>query len=689
MDAANRENVVETIPDLIYAIDCEGRLLQWNRRLEEVTGLSGEELRGRDALDFFAPYERERVAEAIADAFREGYGHIEADLIHADGTARPYHYSGVPLRNNLGEVVGLTGVGRDISDRREAEKRTAVLLEVARDTSGTLDLGELLERVQRRTADVLACDTVMVLYRYPGEEDFRLISQIGMPPELAANLANVTFPSIGPFGGRVPRGECVVVDDAAQTSPAMAGMQGVALVLAPLRVRGRHLGTLIGSRRQGAPKFSPADAQLCESIAHQLALAMETTELYRAQQEEAQVSGALARVGQELMQGFDGPGLLDRLCRITVEVLGCESSHTILFVGDAGTFTAVASHGYQSELWESMRTLQLPTEWLSGMIDDFTEPRQQASSEFSDDLRHIAEVLGIRSSLAVPLRRGDRVIGFHAACYRTREQVFTPLQARIAAGIGQLASLGLEHSRALEALERASRVKSEFVATMSHELRTPLNVILGYHSLLLEGAWGTLSGEQLEVLGRAEQSARQLLELITETLDLSRLEAGRVSVDPTEVALEQVIEAVEEETRSLWERPSLETVWDVAPDLPRLWTDPLKLKVVLKNLVTNALKYTEAGTVALTATRRGEEVEICIADTGPGISAAALPHIFEPFSQGDGSSKRGHGGVGLGLHIVRRLLDLIEGRVSVESELGRGSVFRVHLPLRWTATERR
>jgi signal transduction histidine kinase len=256
------------------------------------------------------------------------------------------------------------------------------------------------------------------------------------------------------------------------------------------------------------------------------------------------------------------------------------------------------------------------------------------------------------------------------------------LQERVAAGIAQLASLALEHARTVEALERASRLKSEFVATMSHELRTPLNVILGYHALLLEGAWGTLSSEQHEVLRRAENSAGELLELITETLDLSRLESGRMALDLADVSLAGLVADLEAETLSLWDRPGLTTTFEVADDLPLLRTDPLKLKVVLKNLITNALKFTENGSVRLAATRTADGVEIAVSDSGPGIAPAALAIIFDPFRQADGSTTRRHGGVGLGLYIVRRLLELLGGSVQVESELGVGSTFRVRVPLR-------
>jgi signal transduction histidine kinase len=229
-------------------------------------------------------------------------------------------------------------------------------------------------------------------------------------------------------------------------------------------------------------------------------------------------------------------------------------------------------------------------------------------------------------------------------------------------------------------LERASNLRSEFVATMSHELRTPLNIILGYVDLLLEHAFGTLAPEQTDALRRMEKSARELLELINATLDLSRLEAGRMTLEVRETHVPDLIHEIDVETRPLQEKPGFNFVCHVPPSLPPLHADPLKLKVVLKNLVVNALKFTDQGSVMIDVYCREGGVEFCVADTGIGMAPEALPIIFEPFRQADGFKTRRRGGVGLGLYIVRRLVDMMGGSISVDSELGRGSIFRVWVP---------
>jgi len=265
--------------------------------------------------------------------------------------------------------------------------------------------------------------------------------------------------------------------------------------------------------------------------------------------------------------------------------------------------------------------------------------------------------------------------------YRRDHAAFGPRQRRIARGIAQLASLALENARLVDKLEQANRLKSDFLATMSHELRTPLNVILGYNDLLLDEVFGQLTPEQAASLDRVGTSARELLELISATLDISRLETSRAALNLRDIDPAALLREIEAETRSMLEKPGVEAVWRVAPDLPHLYSDAVKVKVLLKNLIANAAKFTDHGSVTISAEARDGGLEFRVADTGIGMTPDTVAVIFEPFRQGDSSSTRRHGGVGLGLYIVTRLLELLAGRIEVESAPGVGSTFRVWLQL--------
>lgn len=236
-----------------------------------------------------------------------------------------------------------------------------------------------------------------------------------------------------------------------------------------------------------------------------------------------------------------------------------------------------------------------------------------------------------------------------------------------------------ENSQLLEELKRANEIRSEFVSTMSHELRTPLNVILGYNELLTDGTMGAPTDAQRDALERVRANALELLELVNATLDLHRLEAGSVSIhaqtfEPSELAAELDAQL------QLLLADGVDLRWQLQPDLPPVCSDVAKLKVILKNLTTNAIKFTREGSVTVRFALSAGQLVIEVADTGIGMTPEALKVVFEPFRQADATIQRDFGGAGLGLHIVQRLVTMLGGAIEVESEPDRGTTMRVRLP---------
>jgi signal transduction histidine kinase len=232
-------------------------------------------------------------------------------------------------------------------------------------------------------------------------------------------------------------------------------------------------------------------------------------------------------------------------------------------------------------------------------------------------------------------------------------------------------------------LEAASRHKSEFLANMSHELRTPLNAVIGFTRLVMRHSQEVMPQKQYENLEKVLVSAERLLALINDALDLSKIEAGRLEVQPVSFALETLIDVCLRTVEPMVKGERLHLVKELEADPPLLYTDQDKLQQILLNLLSNALKFTEEGTITVSAQHRDGQIAIAVADTGIGISEDALEVIFEEFRQGDSGTTRRYGGTGLGLSISRHLARLLGGDITVTSAVGAGSTFTVTLPIRY------
>jgi signal transduction histidine kinase len=300
--------------------------------------------------------------------------------------------------------------------------------------------------------------------------------------------------------------------------------------------------------------------------------------------------------------------------------------------------------------------------------------------EVSAGPEHVAltRALGIRSLIAVPLTARAETLG--AITLVCADRQYTRNDLATAEDFAQRAALSISNARLYAAAQEASRAKSEFLAVMSHELRTPLNAVMGYADLLHAGIAGPVEERQRAYLDRIKDGARHLEGIIDEILAFSRMEAGYETLRTRRVDLRDVARRAADLLRPLARQKDLELRLAL-PDRPALVeTDPEKVLQILRNLGTNAVKFTDAGEVVIEVASDGDRRLVRVIDTGIGISRANRERIFEPFWQVEQSNRREVGGTGLGLSVARRTAELLGGTLTLDSVPGRGSTFTLSLP---------
>jgi signal transduction histidine kinase len=565
--------------------------------------------------------------------------------------------------------------------------QTEILDRITRGAPLDAILTALVEMVERH-AEGMLCSVLLL--------EGNVLSY-GVAPNLPptyreATHAIVIGPTVGSCGTAAYRRERVIVTDIAR-DPLWKDFRDIALRhglracwSAPILGSDRAcLGTLAMYYHEPRPP-DRSDLELIETVAHLAGVAIERHRNEKALaashvllEQESHVAQALVQAGQVMLAARTTRVVLAELARLTTELLGCDCADTVARVDDKDSYVTRSADGYADHEWESLQRLRMPPAMVKRLLDTLAQ-RSVIDVRTQDvpdaDAKAMLDAYGITTSLYVALRRDEEPIGFLSAAYRGRDERFSEQQRRIAVGIAQLASMALANAHLVEEARRASQLKTEFVSTMSHELRTPLSVIIGYSDMLVDDS---ASPEQAAVLAKIRTASVELLEMIEMTLNVNRLEAGHDVPHFERLSMRAVFDQLAEEFSALPRHEGVVLRWEPAPVAIR--SDRRKLRIVLKNLVGNALKFTSRGSVVVRCAVRDEMCAVTVEDTGVGIAPEQLPVIFDMFRQGDSSDNRTYGGIGLGLYIVRRLLSQLGGEVTVTSDPGRGSTFTITVPL--------
>ena len=399
---------------------------------------------------------------------------------------------------------------------------------------------------------------------------------------------------------------------------------------------------------------------------------------------------ALGEVSQAVNSTLDLETVLHTIVAKAVQISDTDAGTIYEYDETRGEFAVRATHGMTPDLIAAIAGFRIRIgELVIGRAAAQRVPIQipDLSELPASPQLQIVIKAGYHAMVVVPLLSPDRIVG--ALVVRRRQPgVFAQPIIDLLQTFAAQSVLAIQNARLFQELEEKSRQleleskhKSQFLANMSHELRTPLNAILGYTELILDNLYGETSDKMRGVLDRVQTNGRHLLGLINDVLDLTKIEAGQLTLALNEYSLNDLLHNVYTSLESLAAEKQLGFKIEAAPDLPRGRGDERRIMQVLLNLTGNAIKFTDAGEVTIKASARDGAFTVAVRDTGPGITPVDQIRIFGEFQQVDASSTRTKGGSGLGLSIAQRIVDLHGGRIWVESRVGIGSTFAFSLPI--------
>jgi len=563
-------------------------------------------------------------------------------------------------------------------------------LDVGRATTSILNLNELLQQTVYLIKDSFSYDHVQIFLTSSDGKEARLQASTGEPGrQLLAAKHTLTVGSSSVIGRVTASGQLYNVQDTQDPNsthkPNPYLPQTRSELALPLIARGKVIGAL-DVQSNIARAFAPDDEQVLSTLSDQIAVAISNATLFgqneqRLSEQRFLFNATRAAMTAETEVAFS---------RVTRQILdNTPSDLVVLFIAESSDPRWRLTYAAR----EGMRYV-LPSGMLAdfGLLGDLARTRlpivrmdNGAGKLFSAD-----DVPDVRALALLPLNAGDELFGALAVC-SAQVDVYTPelvqlLQTLVSslAAIVQNTRLLNELQEANVQLQKVDLIKSQFLANMSHELRTPLNSIIGFSRVILKGLDGPLNETQTQDLTTVFESGKHLLNLVNAILDQAKIEAGKMEVQQVAFDVTTSIKTAMSTVIGLVKDKPIRLHQELQADLPEVYGDETRLTQILLNMLSNAAKFTQQGSITLSAFTIVENeqqlVQISVADTGIGIPPESLDRVFAAFEQVDNSVTRGAEGTGLGMPIARALIEMMGGRIWVESTIGAGSTFSIVLP---------
>jgi PAS domain S-box-containing protein len=669
-ERASREQLLTTlrsIGDAVIATDAQGRVTFMNEVAQALTGWKLNEARGRDLRQVFQIVNEETRAEVespVARVIRENRIVGLANhtmLIAKDGKEIPIDDSGAPMRDEDGNINGVVLVFRNITERRQAEEVSRRLASIVESSVDAI-IGKTLEGIitsWNKSAERL--------YGYSAEEVIGRPISILAPPDRPEEIPNILR--------RLKRGERIEHFESKRVKKN-GEVIDIALTISPIMT---NEGAIIGAATiaRNITERKLAEARLRESEAR----------FRHAANRTARLQALTAALSEALTPAQAASAALTH----GLTALGAHAGSVALLADRGGVLELLETVGFPPELTEKWR--RFPVTTTAPLAEAVRTGKMvllesiQAAESLYPHLSALHAVNESQALAAVPLIVEGRTIGAMGLTFR-EVQKFDEDDRAFMLAISRLCAQAIERARLYQAerrmraeAEEANRTKDEFLATLSHELRTPLTAMLGWTRMLrMDMLDEATAARALDIV---ERNARVQAQLIEDLLDVSRIITGKLRLDVRPIELLPVIKAAIDSVHPAANAKNIELQTALDPLAGPISGDPNRLQQIIWNLLANAVKFTNRdGQVKISLERAPSHVEIIVSDTGQGITPDFLPYVFDRFRQADGSSTRLHGGLGLGLAIVRHLVELHGGTVRAHSlGEGQGATFNVQLPL--------